>query len=322
MRKLLLSLPLLAGFAAMGQNVNELNKTDVENSMKVKVAEVKPDSLKKWKVGANVNVNFTNTGLKNWQGGGQDALTLTGVFTGFANYVNGLNQWSNLLEAGYGITKISGVTPATRKSDDRLVFTSKYTRKLHTKWGFTGLCDFRTQFYEGVKYDKYKPDGVNDRDTTIYISNFLAPAFMVTSLGFEYKPEGDMFYAMISPVTSKVTIVNSPYLSSIGSFGVKPGDKLRSEFGAYLNTAFKYKLMENIEYKTNLNLFMNYKTPELIDVFWDNAILLTVNKFITASFNTNLIYDDDVKITQSDGSAGPRIQFKHVLAVGLTVKLK
>jgi hypothetical protein len=66
---------------------------------------------------------------------------------------------------------------------------------------------------------------------------------------------------------------------------------------------------------------MNYKTPRLIDVFWDNSILMSVNKYIQASFNTNLIYDDDIKILDSDGSVGPRIQFKHVLAVGLVVKL-
>jgi hypothetical protein len=48
---------------------------------------------------------------------------------------------------------------------------------------------------------------------------------------------------------------------------------------------------------------------------------MSVNKYIQASFNTNLIYDDDIKILDSDGSVGPRIQFKHVLAVGLVVKL-
>jgi hypothetical protein len=67
---------------------------------------------------------------------------------------------------------------------------------------------------------------------------------------------------------------------------------------------------------------MNYKTPQLIDVFWDNAILMSVNKLIQVSFNTNLIYDDDIKILDKNGKTGPKIQFKHVLAVGLVYKLK
>ena len=323
MRIVFLGLLLLAGFSGMAQT--DINKTDLENALKVKVAEVKPDSLKRWKTGGVFTANFTNTGLYNWQGGGQDALTLTGVFTGFANYLHEDNQWSNLLEMGYGITrlKLDGEYK-TRKSEDRFIYTSKYTRILHKNWGIAGLFDFRTQFASGYKYDVEVKDiagNVIGRENQ-YISNLFAPAFMVTSLGFEFKPAGDMFYVLLSPVTSKVTFVNSPYLSSIGAFGITPGDKVRSEFGAYLNTAFKIKVMENIIYKTNLNLFMNYKTPELVDIFWDNTLLLTVNKLIQASFNTNLIYDDDIKIAQSDGHLGPRVQFKHVLAVGLVVKVK
>lgn len=316
----------LLGLLALSASAqSDLTKTDVENAMKVKVADAKPDSAKKWKTGATFNANFTNTGLVNWQGGGQDALTLTGIFTGFANYDNGVDRWSNLLEMGYGVTRLggNGSDARVRKSEDRFVFTSKYTRSLNKSWGFAALADFRTQFDKGYKYDvKSKTAEGRDTLTDEYISNLLAPAFGVGSIGFEYK-NGDMFYTMISPVTSKVTIVNDNVLSVAGAYGVKPGEKLRSEFGAYLNSAFKYKLMENITYQTNLNLFMNYKTPELIDVFWDNTLLMTVNKYIQASFTTNFIYDDDIKILNKDGvTRSPKIQFKHVLAVGLTVKLK
>jgi len=325
MYKILLMLPMMAACNAFGQNLNEMNKADVENAMKVKVAEVKPDSLKNWKTGASINTNFTNTGLVNWQGGGQNALTLTGIFTAYANYVKGSDQWSNLLEMGYGITRLGGDgSPVKlRKSEDRFIFTTKYTRSINKHWGFAGLGDFRTQFDKGFKYDVQgkAADGVTDTITDEFISTLLAPAFAVGSIGFEYK-SGDMFYAMVSPVTSKVTIVNDKTLSDAGAYGVTAGKKIRSEFGAYFNSAFKYKLMENISYQTNLNLFMNYKTPQLIDIFWDNSILMTVNKLIQVSINTNLIYDDDIKILDKDGNTGPRVQFKHVLAVGLVYKLK
>jgi hypothetical protein len=319
-------LPLLAASPLFAQNPNELSKSDVENAMKVKVADVAPDSAKKWKVGGTVGANFTNTGLVNWQGGGQDALTLTGIFSGYANYVSGNNRWSNLLEMGYGITRLGGGQDGSaakiRKSEDRFIYTTKYTRVLNKHWGLTALGDFRTQFDKGFKYDvASKTAEGRDTVTDNLISRFLAPAFAVASLGFEYK-NGEMLYAMVSPVTSKVTIVNDKVLSDAGAYGVTAGKKIRSEFGAYFNSAFKYKLMENITYQTNLNLFMNYKTPRLIDVFWDNSILMSVNKLVQVSFNTNLIYDDDIKIAKPDGSAGPRIQFKHVLAVGLTYKLK
>lgn len=326
MKRLLVLLPLLAAGTLFAQNPNEVNRTDVENALKVKTAEVMPDSAKVWKTSGTFGVNFTNTSLYNWQGGGQDAFTVTGLFNGFANYRKGKNQWSNLLEMGYGITRLggNGAPVKIRKSEDRFVFTSKYTRAVTKRVGFAGLVDFRTQFDLGFKYDVAgkSADGLRDSLRDEKISNLLSPGFLVASAGIEVK-EGDMFYALISPVTSKVTIVNDRSLSEAGAFGVGKGDWIRSEFGAYINSAFKYKIMENIAYQTNLNLFMNYKTPGLIDIFWDNTLNMTVNKMIQATFSTNLIYDDDIKIPRRDGTpGGPRIQFKHVLAVGLTFKLK
>lgn len=317
---------LLSAGLIHAQNQNEVNKTDVDN-MKTAIGKVeKPDSLKKWKFGSILNVNFTNTGLVNWQGGGQDALTLTGIYNGFATYRSGQNEWSNRLEMGYGITRLGGGSTAStlRKSEDRFIFSSKYARLLNENLGFAAMLDFRTQFDKGYKYDVDVKDAdgnvVGKED--VFISNLLAPAFSVASLGFEYKNK-DMFYILLSPVTSKVTIVNDQKLADAGAYGVEAGKKMRSEFGAYLNSAFKYKLMENVQYTTNLNLFMNYKTPKLIDVFWDNNLVFTINKYIQSSFTTNLIYDDDVKILNKDGvTSSPKIQFKHVLSVGIIVKLK
>ena len=85
--------------------------------------------------------------------------------------------------------------------------------------------------------------------------------------------------------------------------------------------------MENISYQTNLGLFSNYANkPQNMDINWDNLLNMKVNKYISASITTSLIYDDDVNITISkdDGSTpkvGPRTQFKYVLGVGLAFTL-
>lgn len=327
MLRIILTGALLAsGYLAFGQNINEVNKADVDNLKKSVEGVEKPDSASNWKVGSVFTANFTNTGLVNWQGGGQDALTLTGIFTGFATYRKGDDEWMNRLEMGYGITRLGGgsTTPVMRKSEDRLIISSKYAHFFNKNWGFAALIDFRSQFDKGYKYDVdvKDVDGNVIGKEDIFISNWLAPAFSVASLGFEYK-SGEMFYFMASPLTSKVTIVNDEVLSAAGAYGVDPGKKLRSEFGAYINSSFKYKLMDNVLYSTNLNLFMNYKTPKLIDIFWDNNLSFTINKYLQSSFTTNLIYDDDVKILNSDGiTSSPKIQFKHVLSVGLILKLK
>lgn len=42
-----------------------------------------------------------------------------------------------------------------------------------------------------------------------------------------------------------------------------------------------------------------------------------INKWFSTTLTTNLVYDDDVKIAQKDGTKGPRVQFKEILGVGL-----
>ncbi|MBK6527486.1 MAG: hypothetical protein IPG07_19180 [Crocinitomicaceae bacterium] len=47
---------------------------------------------------------------------------------------------------------------------------------------------------------------------------------------------------------------------------------------------------------------------------------MKVNKFISATISTHLLYDDDVSITDSKGKVGPRTQFKEVIGVGFAYK--
>jgi len=55
-------------------------------------------------------------------------------------------------------------------------------------------------------------------------------------------------------------------------------------------------------------------------------IAMKINKFITATLATHLIYDDDIMIdvdSNNDGvidARGPRTQFKEVFAVGFSYK--
>ena len=63
-----------------------------------------------------------------------------------------------------------------------------------------------------------------------------------------------------------------------------------------------------------------------IDVNWEGLLAMKVNKFITASITTHLLYDDDIDIAVDDDNdgiidaVGPRTQFKEVLAIGLSAK--
>ena len=57
---------------------------------------------------------------------------------------------------------------------------------------------------------------------------------------------------------------------------------------------------------------------------WETLIAFKVNKYISASINTQLIYDDKIKIpVVRNGeltSVGSLVQFKEILGVGFSYK--
>lgn len=83
---------------------------------------------------------------------------------------------------------------------------------------------------------------------------------------------------------------------------------------------------ENAISVTNLvNLRANYKKNKTT---WDNSLDMKVNKYISASVSTHLIYDQDIKVPvyekingkKVQKGEGPRVQFKEVLAIGFSYK--
>jgi hypothetical protein len=176
--------------------------------------------------------------------------------------------------------------------------------------------NFKTQLANGYNYP-------NDSDK---ISGFMAPGYLLGAIGLDYKPN-DNFAVFLAPLTLKVTFVTDDTLAAAGAFGVDPGDHFKNEFGGYLRAFLKKDVMENITFQTKLDLFSNYlHNPQNIDVSWECLLSMKVNKFISATLSTHLVYDDDVDIAVDNNDDdvpdeyGPRVQFKEVLAVGFSVK--
>jgi hypothetical protein len=148
----------------------------------------------------------------------------------------------------------------------------------------------------------------------------------------DFKPDA-YFSAFFAPVTGKFTFVKDKILSDQGAFGVDTGKMIKSEFGGYLRVIyskndFKNELLKNISFTTKIDLFSNWlDKPQNIVVNWETLIIMKVNKFISVNFNTQLIYDDKIKIKVDrnndgilDAIPGPRIQFKEILGVGISYK--
>lgn len=274
------------------------------------------DTTQGWNKSGVFSLNMSQASFTNWAAGGQNSVALNGLLNLTANYKMGKSAWDNALTVGYGKMIQKGNDLGWVKTDDRIDFQSKYGHKATDKWFYSGLMSFRTQMDNGYNYP----------DTENRISALLAPAYLLFSLGMDYKPN-PQFSMFLSPLTSKNTIVMDDELSAMGAFGVDPGKKFRPELGAYANIAYKKdEIVKNVNFLTKLDLFTNYlKNPQNIDVSWEALLVLKVNQFLSATVNTQLLYDDDVLIKVDEGSEGEpvmgkRVQFKEVIGVGFTYK--
>lgn len=282
-----------------------------------------------WKTGGLTSLNFSQVSLTNWAAGGQNSIS--GNFLGnvFANYKKGNSLWESNMDISYGLMKQG--EDELIKTDDKLELVSKYGQKAfmnNKNWYYTAMFSFKTQFAKGYDYP-------ND---SVKISDFMSPGYLMLAIGMDYSPN-DNFSASFSPVTGKVTIVHDQSLANNGAFGVEPGTKdtlgnyitegenIRYEFGGFIKLQYKKEIWENVSLATKLDLFSNYfNNPQNIDVNWDLLLSMKVNKYLSVTLNTTLLYDDDVDIEvdeNDDGqidAVGPRTQFKEVLGIGLTYK--
>ncbi|NDV60068.1 DUF3078 domain-containing protein [Bacteroides sp. 519] len=260
-----------------------------------------------WVLKGVAGINLSQTAVKNWAAGGENSLAGNAYLNGTLLRKSGNWLWQNNLILEYGLSKTE--SNGVRKINDNINFSTQLGYTTNNKWFYTIMGDFKTQFYKGYNY----PDKTN------YISKFFAPAYSNISTGMEYRPQAN-YSIYLSPISGKMTFVTDDYLSDLGAFGVDPGDKFKMEMGAYLKGRMEQTIMENVKLISTLDLFTAYdKSFGNIDVNWDVMISMKINKFLSATLNTTLKYDDDVKSVNDDGTlGGPKVQFKEILGVGLT----
>lgn len=306
------------GILILGVSAGILNAQNLEDTFKTVEKKAQVDQVSEsWLIDGLYNLAIAQTTLTNWAAGGNNNLNITGVLRQRAiKSFNGW-KWFNLLEANLGY---NFQDDATIKTDDRLEFTTRLDKALgEGRWNVSIFGNFRTQFADGFR---------NPKDS-IRISTFMAPAYLSYGLGLTNTGLKDLSI-YISPVQVKQTLVlddslfekNQFFDKTIPNITVLNRGGLRTEMGAFLEFIYKKRFQDNVEVFSRLNLFSNYlDRPQNIDVNWDNIIVFKVYKYLSVSFQLQMIYDDDilVKDTTGDGKANaPALQLRQLLGLGLS----
>jgi hypothetical protein len=286
---------------------------DLKNQASRAVTKDPNDTIPKvWKVGGLYNLNFNQAALSNWAAGGdKSSISLATFLNVHAFYKKGKNAWDNTLDLAYGF--VSTTSLGNRKSDDRMDLLSKYGYEVAKNWYLSGLFNFRSQFAKGYAY-------ASDNSKTL-TSDFFAPAYVLLSLGMNYKPN-DNFSVFISPATARWVFVKNDSLASVAAFGVDSGKNSRFEFGAYTTINYTAKIGASSIYTGRLDLYSNYlHNPQNISLYMTNILAVKVTTLISMSITLNVIYDNDIKSVNSDGTqGGPKPEIQELMGIGLAYK--
>jgi hypothetical protein len=157
--------------------------------------------------------------------------------------------------------------------------------------------NFNTQFDKGY-----------DKNYVTVISKFMAPGYIVETLGFAYNPEPGLQFNM--GISLKQTIVIDTTLS--GTYNLKPGETVMNEGGISLGMKVERDIATNVNLSSQIETFTNYLRPvNSTTVRFTNEIVGKINSYLSANLQLAMVYDDNIT---------EELQVKQVISIGFNYR--
>ncbi|MBI2282548.1 MAG: DUF3078 domain-containing protein [Bacteroidetes bacterium] len=260
-----------------------------------------------WKKGGLLSFNLAQGSLSNWASGGDNfSLTVNGYFNYFFFYKKNRHSWDNNIDVNMGYVQSTSL--GSRKNDDRFDYLSKYGYKMDTvgKWYLSTLFNFRSQFFDGYTYSN---------SVGTFASSFLSPAYVILSVGFDWKAAQNLS-VFFSPLTSRSIFLMNDQLALKGGYGIPAGSHSVNEIGAFATVNYNNTIAKNVIYKGRIDLFANYQNkPENVDLYMTNLFSFKINRFFSATYSLDMIYDDDIRLFGPEKKS-PALQTKSLIGIG------
>ena len=94
-----------------------------------------------------------------------------------------------------------------------------------------------------------------------------------------------------------------------------------AQIGAFASINFNREIFKNVRYKGKLDLFSDYThNPKNIDMYFTNLFAFKINKFLSATYSLDMIYDDDVKLFGENHNS-PALQLKSLIGIGFLMAM-
>lgn len=262
-----------------------------------------------WTYELGTRLSGSQAAYSNWQEGGVSAISVSALLDGEAQRTT--HSLTQLYQARFRVGFINQEEEPFRKSEDviRLQMALRYLGDdFFERFNPTFASVLRTQFAKGFNFSS-DPFPDSDREPPVLVSDFLAPAFFTQSLGLTYDPAS--WYTLRFGGATKQTIVRNEDLRVL--YDVPENNLLRFEAGAEVNNILDVRIMENVRWRSTLNIFLSFNEVETPpDVTWENTVSMRINDWLSTELEFVALYNENVT---------DAIQIKEVLSVGITFNL-
>ncbi len=235
--------------------------------------------VRDWTYGGTENIQFSQAFQENWVKGGENSIALLSDLRLQARYKKDKVEWES-----YGIHKLgvlSSEDDGARINDDVIELNTKYGVSAGRKWYYSGLFNFKTQFFNGYE----KSDDVREDP----ISGFIAPGYLTLAVGMDYKEEN--FTLMLLPVTSKMTIVADTTTFDQTRYKIPEDKKVDNMGGMSLVNNFGWEFSEGFNLSSRFDFFYEYmRRDNQVQAEWELILDMKINIFMSARVSTNLRY--------------------------------
>jgi hypothetical protein len=260
-----------------------------------------------WLHNVNTMLQFSQAYVsENWYQGGNNHLSLLFGF----NWNVQLNQvyHPNLLFQSNLSYKLGlNSTPqdevhAYSISEDVLQYNLNAGVKAFQKWFYSFNTTFKTQILRNY-----------EKNSTVRKASFLSPGDFNLGLGMAYSTQNKkktfQLTATISPISYNLKTCISDKINH-EQFNIKPDRKSHSEIGSNGEVNMNWNIMWNINYKSRLFLFSDYKYF-LSD--WEHTLSFAINKFLSTQIYVHMRYDTSAE----SNTSWKKFMLREVLSFGL-----
>lgn len=192
-------------------------------------------------------------------------------------------------------------------NEDLLQLNSKFGVRAFHRWFYTLSLQAKTQMLNNYITD------TNDLQ-----ASFMSPGEVNVGAGMTYtylsKREVFAFDLTIAPLSyNLVTCLNDRVDGT--AFGVKPGHKTASQFGANIESKINWKIAHNITLSSRLYAFTNYS---YVQSDLEATLSFSINKFLSTQIYGHLRYDSQTP--HIEGSKWHKWQLKEIFSFGFAYK--